>query len=202
MRFKLAKLHKYLGLIMILPFIAWAVTGVFFFIKPGYQNAYESLPIKSYQLSMLPVINVAEEWQEIRWLRSILGLHLLIKTNGKWQQLDTNTLQVIKPPSDEDIKRLIDDATKKNIERYGKIISIEELNIITNTDITISLNWDQMTLYQKGTDTDFIDTMYKIHYLQWTGFKSVDRFLGLVGLALVVLLACVGVYMTLNRRRL
>jgi len=202
MRFRLAKLHKYLGLLMILPFFAWAITGVFFFIKPGYQKAYESLPVKSYQLNTLPVISIAEDWQEVRWLRTILGLHLLVKSNSKWQQVDIKTMQVKELPTEEDIKQLIDDAIKNKSERYGDIVSIDGLKIVTNTDITINLNWDQVTLHQKGTDTDFINTIYKIHYLQWTGIKSVDRVLGLVGLAFVVVLACLGFYMTFSRRRL
>jgi len=201
MRFRLAKLHKYLGLLMILPFFAWAITGVFFFIKPGYQKAYESLPVKSYQLNTLPVISIAEDWQEVRWLRTILGLHLLVKSEGNWQQLDIETLQVRKIPLEEDIKRLIDDAIKNKVDRYGDILSIEGLKTVTNTDIIINLNWDQMALYQKGADTDFIDTMYKIHYLQWTGIKSVDRILGVVGLGMVIMLAVLGLSLTLRGKK-
>ena len=57
-----------------------------------------------------------------------------------------------------------------------------------------------MRLYQKGEDTAFINTMYKIHYLQWTGIKSVDKVLGIIGLVLVVILAMLGTVMTFRRK--
>ncbi len=196
---KIKKLHKYLGLVMLLPFIAWAITGVFFFIKPGYKAAYESLAITTYPLATPFTFPQNDNWLEIRLLRSILGMHLLVKNNEGWQQLNLDSFEVIDQPSEQDIRKLINDAIQLKPTRYGNIVSVDKFNALTNTGIKISLNWQEMTLYQQGTDTDFINTMYKVHYLQWTGIKSLDKVLGIVGLALVLILAMLGVMMTLKR---
>jgi uncharacterized iron-regulated membrane protein len=58
-----------------------------------------------------------------------------------------------------------------------------------------------MSLYQQGKDTDFINQMYKIHYLQWTGIKSIDKVLGIIGLILVLLLAFLGLRMSIAYKK-
>ncbi len=194
------QLHKYLGWLMLLPFIAWAITGVFFFIKPGYQEAYASLAVKQYPLQQSYYMAGNPNWQEVRLLRSVLGDHLLVKANDKWQQLDPHSLTPIAKPSQSQVRKLVEDAMQSNPERYGDIASIDGLNITTTTDVRITLNWQQMSLYQQGEDTDFINQMYQIHYLQWTGIKPVDKVLGIVGLGLVLLLAGVGLWLSLRPR--
>ena len=200
----LKKYHKFLGLLMILPFIAWAITGVFFFIKPGYSSAYESLPVKTYPLvdaeCTQQTIPKHQTWLEVRYVRSILGQHLLVKNEEGWHQVDPLTKEVIKKPTKEQIDTLLNDAIRINPKRYGQIKTIDGLQVTTTTDVNISVNWSEMRLYQKGEDTAFINTMYKIHYLQWTGIKSVDKVLGIIGLVLVVILAMLGTVMTFRRK--
>ena len=38
---------------------------------------------------------------------------------------------------------------------------------------------------QHGADTARIEWLYRIHYLQWTGNRTVDRVLAVLGLALI-----------------
>ncbi len=194
------KLHQYLGLLMLLPFLAWAITGVFFFIKPGYKAAYESLPIKTYPLAQLPHIDIEKNWSEVRWLRSILGNHLLVKTEESWQQIDYRTLQAAELPGEQQVRLLINDAIQLNRQRYGHIQTIDGVKINMDSGVEISLNWSQMSLYQSGIDTLLINNMYKIHYLQWTGIQSIDKVLGIVGLGLIVILALLGLSMTFRRK--
>lgn len=195
------KLHKTLGLIMLLPFIAWAVTGVFFFVKPGYQAAYASLSVKTYALGPMPQLSAKQDWSEVRWIRSVLGPHLLVKHEEKWQQRDPQTLQIDAQPSEQQTRRLVNDAIAQDQPRYGHIQSIDGQQVITDTGIKISLNWSQMRLQQSGQDTDFINQMYKIHYLQWTGIKALDKVLGVLGLGLVFILAMLGLTMTFRRKK-
>lgn len=194
------KLHQYLGLFMLAPFVAWAITGAFFFIKPGYKAAYESLPITQYALPSLPAITPESSWREVRWLKSVLGLHLLVKSDSQWGQLNPNSLEPEVTPSEDDIRILVNDAIK-NKPRYGTIASINDMSVVTSTNIRISVNWSNMSLYQTGDDTDFINRMYKIHYLQWTGIDMLDRVLGIVGLVLVLVLAALGLSLLLKRRK-
>lgn len=191
------KYHKYLGFILLLPFITWAVTGVFFFFKPGYSQAYEKLLIETYPINTSISSVKNNHWSEIRVIRSILGYHLLVKDLKKaWHQLDLNTLQPTFLPSEQQITILVEDAIKHNPERYGDILRINNTEIVTSTNVTISLNWQTMSLKQKGADTEFIQLMYKLHYLQWTGIPLMDKVLGVIGLLLVLILAFLGMFLS------
>lgn len=210
------KLHQYLGFFMLLPFIAWAITGVFFFFKPGYKTAYQPLVIKTYPLvqsdlfartitdtsfSETDFLERKKDWLEIRQLKTILGDHVLVKTEQGWQHISPTSFEIIAPPDKQAIYQLVNDAIKSNKARYGEIKSIDNFLITTSTDVRINLNWQGMTLRQQGVDTDFINTIYNIHYLRWTGIKALDQVLGVVGLFLVVLLAGLGVMMTFTRKK-
>ena len=117
---KTRALHRVIGLVMLLPMTGWAITGAVFFLKPGYQGAYEILPVKTY------------------------------------------------------------------------LLSIEGEKITTDTGVKIEMDWNRLALSQRGKDTDRIDTLYKIHYLQWTGVKSVDNIIGALGIVLVLALSGLG----------
>src|SRR5687768_6771770 len=103
------RLHRALGIVMMLPFIGWAVTGAIFFVKPGYGAAYDVLPIKTYPLDGTITVRPDPAWREVRHLRTILGLHLLARTDKGWVHLDPLTLQPAAVPGDEDVKRLLAD---------------------------------------------------------------------------------------------
>jgi hypothetical protein len=94
---------------------------------------------------------------------------------------------------------LVSDAISSNPARYGKIISVEGRNVVTDTGIRIELDWSRLALSQRGVDTDRIDMLYKIHYLQWTGRKSVDQVLGALGILLVVALSALGACLFFHR---
>ena len=195
------KLHQYLGFLMLLPFVAWAITGVFFFFKPGYKEAYQPLLIKYYPIETRIFPSNKTDWLEIRQLNTILGDHLMVKTLEGWQHLSSKTLTEVEQPNSTEIALLVNDAIKSNQDRYGEIKSIEENLITTTTDVRITLDWNNMTLRQQGVDTDFINTIYNIHYLRWTGVKALDQVLGVVGLFLVLLLAGIGVLMTIKKHK-
>lgn len=199
------KFHKYLGLILLIPFLGWAVTGVFFFIKPGYQAAYERLSVRSYPIVESMMINPRENWQETRSIKTILGLHLLVKIDNQWQHWDPVTNSTVEVASESDVKRLVTDAISSNLARYGKVVTVEktdtnDFKITTEKAINIKFNWQQLSFRQSGPDTEFIDMIYKVHYLQWTGIEIIDRFLGVIGLAAVVILGLLGLKMSLRKR--
>lgn len=172
----------------------------FLFVKPGYSEAYEKLPVTTYP-SITPFIPIADnQWSEIKIIRSILGEHLLVKNEvNKWSHLNKATMEPIKLPNAHQVERLIKDAIKHNVARYGEVVSIDGLTILTSTQVNITLNWAQMSLHQKGQDTEFIQMMYQIHYLKWTGIKYVDNVLGIIGLGLVIVLALLGIILSFQR---
>ena len=200
-------LHRIIGIVLILPMVGWAVTGFIFFVKPGYGGAYESLAVKTYPLEGSRPIELGLEnqaavrsWFEYRVLRTILGDHLLVRTAEGWRQLHPRTLEPLAPPSDEDVRRLVTDAFAANPRRYGNITRVDGPLIRTDTGVEVTLDWNRISLQQKGRDTDRIDRLYKVHYLQWTGVEAVDRVLGFVGLLLVLLLTALGVRLALGRK--
>ncbi len=177
---------------MLLPLFGWAITGFVFFIKPGYEGAYELLQPKTYPLDKPIAVTPAPSWLEFKYLKTVLGDHLLVRTVQGWQQLDPATLSLRKKPTNDEINTLLMDAFSTNPGRYGQISEINGNVATTSTNVRVTLDWNRLSLQQRGSDTDRIDRLYKIHYLQWTGVKWLDRVLGVVGLALVAILSILG----------
>jgi len=196
---RIRSLHRIIGIILLLPFFGWAITGLIFFIKPGYEGAYEVLAPKTYLINTQLPINPAPGWQEVRYVRTILGDHLLVRTRSGWVHLDPATNQPREPPRESDLRRLLEDAFTTNPARYGNITGVNDNTVKTSTGVEVTLNWNRMTLQQKGRDTDRIDLLYRIHYLQWTGVRSVDRVVGLIGIALVLTLTSLGAWLAFRR---
>lgn len=189
------KVHRIVGLILVLPLLAWAATGVVFLTKPGYESAYEKLHVKTYSIDSKLPSSGKSEWMEIRLIQSILGLHLLAKTAEGFKHYDPETFLPAALPTEAEVKRLILDSVSLNPERYGVLDSVDGLKGYTNTGIVITLNWDDMTLRQQGFDRRVIETLYKIHYLQWTKWESVNLLLAIVGLVGLATLTIVGLWL-------
>lgn len=177
---------------MLLPLTGWAVTGAIFFLKPGYADAYEILQVKTYPLETKLVIETDPSWTEARLVKTILGEHLLARTSRGWLHLDPYSRQPWPEPSADDIDALVTDAFSGNPQRYGRVASIQGSNITTDTGVRIELDWGRLALTQTGKDTDRIDMLYKVHYLQWTGVSAVDTVLGALGILLVLSLSVLG----------
>jgi hypothetical protein len=62
----------------------------------------------------------------------------------------------------------------------------------------VVLDWKRLSLSQRGKDTNRIDTIYKIHYLQWTGLESLDKVLGAIGILLTLALSVLGARLLLK----
>jgi len=191
--------HRALGITMLLPLLAWAITGAIFFIKPGYGGAYESLAIRTYPLTAPVSLPASADLLEVRYLRTVLGDHLIARTESGWKQLDPVTQQERPTPTDADIRALVSDAFTVNPERYGQIATVDGPVITTDTGVRATFDWDRLSLSQRGRDTDRIDAIYRVHYLQWTGVESLDKVLGGLGLALMVALSAFGVRLLFRR---
>lgn len=200
---RVRRLHRFLGLTLLLPLLGWAGTGLVFFLKPGYEAAYRSLEVRTYPLEGDEEISwaVIERGRlEARVLRTALGRHLLVRTSDGWAQLDPATGAPRELPEEAELRRLVDDAISGARGRYGEVTSVERrdgrrpgASVRTMTGVAIELDWPTLTLRQSGRDTRSIDALYRVHYLQWTGLRTVDRVLGAVGILLLLLLAGLGV---------
>src|SRR6185436_3171956 len=77
---RVRRLHRVAGLVLALPILAWAATGVLFHVKPGWGPAYAALelPLEPLEpgtaLAPLPRAGAAgAPWLESRRLRTVLG---------------------------------------------------------------------------------------------------------------------------------
>lgn len=188
--------HRLVGLVLLLPFLGWAATGVVFFVKPGYGGAYEQLSVKTYPLEGTTIV-ASPDWHEFRLVRTVLGEHLLARTANGWQQLQPLTLLPSQPPGEEALRQLMEDAFTANPQRYGRILRVEDDTAHTDTGVEVRLDWHRLGLQQKGADTALIEALYRVHYLQWTGIALVDQVLGLLGLGLLILMTLLGARLAL-----
>jgi hypothetical protein len=196
---KVRKLHRAIGIVLLLPFFGWAITGLVFFIKPGYAAAYEVLSPRTYPLAGASPINPDPAWLEFRYFRTVLGDHLLVRTDSGWGHLNPMDKQPRTMPSESDMKLLLKDAFSANPSRYGNISRVSGETVWTDTGVEVNIDWKRMSLQQKGKDTDRIDLLYRIHYLQWTGLKRVDKIIGFTGLALVMILTILGAWLAFKK---
>jgi hypothetical protein len=194
------RLHRLAGIVMLAPFVGWAVTGAIFFIKPGYGGAYELLAIKTYPLEAAVTLPSNPAWLEARYLKTVLGEHLLVRTASGWKHLDPRTLQDKPAPDEPALRTLVADAFTANPARYGRIARVDGTTVTTDTGVRVTVSWPRLALSQRGQDTDRIDRLYKIHYLQWTGIPAVDNVLGAVGLVLILTLSGLGVWLLFKGR--
>ncbi|ARD44488.1 hypothetical protein A3Q33_09315 [Colwellia sp. PAMC 21821] len=180
--------------------VGWTLTGLVFFIKPGYQGAYEQLSVKKYPLGQSLTITPQENWQEIKLVQTVLGQHLLVKANNKSEHLDPVSMLVKPEPTTLEFTTLLNDAFASNKVRYGEIVSTNGLSAHTSTGVDVALNWKSLRLSQTGQDTQLINLLYQIHYLQWTPFKALNQVLGIVGLVLLISLTFLGVRIYIKPR--
>src|SRR5437016_1914691 len=146
-------MHRMIGLVMLLPLIGWAVTGAFFFLKPGYAGAYELLQVKTYPLEVTMALQTDPSWLEVRLEKTILGEHLLARTSQGWLHVDPHTFEPKPEPSADETRRLVTDAFSANPTRYGRVASVEGNNITTDTGVRVALDWNRLSLAQRGNDT-------------------------------------------------
>ncbi len=194
-------LHSTLGLILLLPLLAWSITGFVFLTRPAYGEAYEQLSVKTYPIEKNFEVQAHDTWHEWRLLRTVLGYHLLVKVEGAWQQLDPVTYQLRSKPNFEAVETLLNDSLAHKPERYGVIQSLRDGQYQTDSGVDIQFSWEDMSLRQRGRDTRIISTLYKIHYLQWWGNSTVNKVSGFLGLFLLILGSGFGIYTYLNRPR-
>jgi hypothetical protein len=193
--------HRLIGIILLLPFLAWSATGVFFLVRPGFAEAYERIPVRRYALPQTMPVAPQEGWRELRYFRSVLGDHLIVQTEDGWQHRHAETGQSWSLPNEDDLTRLLQDAFAFNPDRYGRIVAVDGSRARTDTGVSINIAWDTLAISQNGRDSRWIDRIYSIHYLEWTGFYWTDRILGLGGLALLIYMTYTGALMAFGRQR-
>ncbi len=193
-------LHRVVGLLLVLPMLAWSVTGLVFFFKPGYTDAYAPLNLRTYPLESVPLPQPLQQWEDLRLLRTVLGYHLLARSAEGLVHLDPVTMQPRALPAAPALAQLVDDAIATRRERYGAVVKVDGTVVTTSTGVEIAVDWANLRLSQQGADTRLINALYRVHYLQWSGSDFFNRVLGVAGLLLVATLTVLGLRVYLRAR--
>lgn len=200
-RTPLQKWHRALAWLLILPFFGWALTGLVFLLRPGYEQAYQVIKIPTYPFSTVELELPESEYLEVRQFKTVLGTHLLVHDDQGWRQLWIDTLEPRPEPNADDVQLLVEDAIRADADRYGEIAGRDGSTLVTANGVELEFDWRTMTLTQRGRDTRLIDLLYEIHYLRWTGDERVDRYLGPAGLVLLMGMIVTGAALLVRRRR-
>lgn len=197
------RLHRWVGAVLLLPCVLWAVTGLLFHWKPGWSEAYAPLEPRTYPLrgGVVPADGfdaTGEGLLETRRLRTLLGEHLLVRDRNGWSQRDPVSGETRPEPPPPDRLTLFQDALRANPERFGTLDRVDGWTARTSTGVEVTLDWDRLAFTQRGPDTRRIDFLYQVHYLQWTGTEWGDRILPLIGLGGLLLLSGLGLRLLLR----
>ncbi|MFT6094198.1 MAG: hypothetical protein ACJA2Q_002100 [Pseudohongiellaceae bacterium] len=174
------------------------MTGIFFLVRPAYQDAYAPLLIRSYPQEQMIQLPISDNWLEYRYLKSILGPHLLVRTSNGWLHLNPVSREDYIVPTRIELTALVNDAMDANRARYGQISGGSDFTFLTDTGAEITVDWTKLSLSQRGRDTYWINQVYDIHYLRWTGISWADKILGVAGLLLLILMTVTGIRLLLK----
>ena len=206
------KAHRWLAIVLVTLLVVWSVTGLLFHIKPGWDRAYDQLSVerRDTQLRMeemtglqslggAPITRIELFDTAIGPLyraRTATGTELFDAKTGRLRVLDTS-----------DVRTLVADAVSRSPHKsaYGDVVDVkldgDSGRVTLSGGPVVELGLHDARASQHGPDTDRIDWLYRIHYLQWTGNRSVDRWLAVAGLALIWAVMIPGIVLFVSRLR-
>jgi|GEM_PF-499386 len=210
--------HRLAGLVLVVPLVLWIGTGLLFHVKPGWDEAYESLaapppgPLPWERVVFSPAAVKARGLLDpgpvalaphpsglVAWF----GLR-----DGRPAAVDGTSGEPI-PPASGSAARAIALAAisaSRHAESYGTIVSAEPashrsaLTGVENPALRFRTSGGKNVLVdrvtgevsQTGNLNGWIDRLYRIHYLQWTPWKPANVALVLAASFLALVLAASG----------
>lgn len=212
-----ARVHRWLAIVLVVPLVVWSITGLLFHLKPGWDRAYDQLgverPTPGLHLAALASPATIEASvggatiTRIELFDTTLGpLYRVTTANGD-QLLDATTGRLRSPLSEADARALASDAVSRSQHRasYGEILEAntqgDTIRLRFSGGPTVDVGRTDARISQKGPDTDRIDWLYRIHYLQWTGHRALDRVIAVIGLLLIWAVLLPGLVLFVRRAR-
>lgn len=217
--------HRFAGLVLVVPLVLWIGTGLLFHVKPGWDEAFESLAAPSPGpppwervvfspaavkarglLDPGPVALAPHPSGLVAWF----GLR-----DGRPAAVDGTSGEPI-PPASEGAARafaLAAISASRHAKSYGTIVSaqpaehrsaltgVENPALLFRTSGGKNVLVDRVTgeVGQTGDLNGRIARLYRIHYLQWTPWKPVNVALVLAASLLVIFIAASGVRLAVTR---
>jgi uncharacterized iron-regulated membrane protein len=206
-----AKAHRWLAIVLVVLLVVWSVTGLLFHLKPGWSRAYDMLsaerggPLRPGTL-VAPAV-VGDEVTSLQLIDTALGPLYRVTSAAGPALFDAKTGARRSPLPIADAKILALDAIGRSAHApaYGEIetadVRGETAVIELSGGATVEVGLRTARISQHGGDTERIDWLYRIHYLQWTGNKSIDKILAIGGLALIWAVVIPGLVLFVRRLR-
>jgi hypothetical protein len=206
-----AKVHRWLAIFLVVLLVVWSVTGLLFHLKPGWARAYDMLsaerrgPLRPGSL-VAPSV-VGDEVTSLALIDTALGPLYRVTSAAGPALYDAKTGARRSPLSLADAKLLAADAISRSAHAsdYGEIATAEVRGDTAVLELsggaTVEVGLSDARMSQRGGDTDRIDWLYRIHYLQWTGNQAVDKVLAIGGLALIWAVVIPGLVLFVRRLR-
>jgi hypothetical protein len=208
-------LHRVLGLVLLIPFLLWTATGLMFLLKPGWTPAYEMLD--AFQPTALDLGAVLPPAQMLRQAgiegaptrielgQTALGPMYRVRLwEGGTALADARSGRLQSPVSEVQAKVIAESAAARASarERYGAVLRARTVSDAVEVEFAggavVTVGRSDLSVTQRGPDTDWIDRLYRIHYLQWTGHKGFDRALAISAIAATWVLSIVGALLFLR----
>lgn len=207
-------MHRWVGLLLALPFVVWTVTGLLFHLKPGWAQAYEMLSIEDDAASLPldavppPLAGRGAARKAELFVTAIGPLYRVtsVAAGSRTVELvDARTGAPVSPLGADAAQELATDAVRRSPYRteYGAVAGLEA------TDRTFAVRFvggqvvrvDRRSgaLAREGRDTSRIDRLYRLHYLKWTGVAVIDGGLSVVAIVAAWLLTALGLVLFVRK---
>ena len=199
---------------LLLPLATWTATGFAFLLKPGWSGAYETLqaldgrpldPKGLVALAELPIPAGETTAWELR--STALGPVYRVSQRGAAFLVHAGTGTLLSPLDGAAVEAIARDAASRAHapERYGEVTDVslsEDEGVVRFAGgAEVRVGRSDLSIAQRGSDTAWIDRLYELHYLRWTGISAIDRTLAPIALVAVWMLAFTGLRKLRRRAR-
>lgn len=178
----LPRIHAWCAIVLAIALVVWSVTGLLFHLKPGWSRAYDMLSI--------------ERGETREELDTAIGK--LVRVGGV---LDRG------PLTEDEARTLAVDAVARSRHAagygapVGTTVTDAAVRVRFSGGAVVTVDRAGGWISQRGADTDRIDWLYRMHYLQWTGNRTLDRAIAILGLVLIWIVMIPGVALFVRRWR-
>src|SRR5262245_44691398 len=178
------RLHRWLALGLVFLLAVWTITGLLFHLKPGWGRAYDMLaverPLTTTAVASIDTVAATfpNHVERVELFGSALGPLYRVTTAGGTELVDAVGARRRSPLTADDARELAADAVAHSRFRdeYGPIAGAAidgKVVHVAFARATVDVDRGSGKVSQRGKDTDRIDWLYRIHYLQWSGDPDV-----------------------------
>ena len=202
------RIHRWLAIVLVIPLVVWSITGLLFHLKPGWSRAYDILEPErpaAIHLDKLASVLADQAVTHVEVFQTAIGplARVTLPKGDELWDADTGTKRSPLPIDAAQALAVDAIARSPHGSSYGAISKVTSTETSVRVELdgaVVEVGRNDARISQRGADTDRIDWLYRIHYLQWTGNKTLDKMLALFGLILIWLVLIPGVVLFVRRR--